>query len=366
MKNTILELEIIDLARGGAGVAKEPSGRVVFIPFTAPGDRVQVRVLEEKKHYAHGELIEVLKPSEMRQEAPCKVFTQCGGCQWQHIPYEFQWKTKFNGVQQALAKLKVPVLNWDPLPAEKIWEYRNRIQLRGEAGSLGFYQAGSNVLVPVDRCEIARPELNAAFPKLREEAKVLRGLYKVEVEVLPTGEIHKSWNSRHAAAGFRQVHDAQNEKLKAWVGAAIKPGRTLLDLFGGSGNLSLPLSDRMTEIHCVDLSSPEEKSRPRYTFHHSATLPWLLRYSKKTARFAKGASAILDPPREGLGADFAAIAEALQKLGVDEIVAVGCDTDSWARDVSRFTQRGWKIQRAAALDLFPQTSHVEAIAQLVL
>ena len=90
-----IELEIQDLSRGGAGVARDASGRVIFVPFTAPGDRVRVRVAQAKKqNYANAELLEVVRPAELRQQPVCPVFGQCGGCQWQHLPYSLQWKTK--------------------------------------------------------------------------------------------------------------------------------------------------------------------------------------------------------------------------------------------------------------------------------
>jgi len=363
----IFTLTIHDLARGGAGVAREESGRAVFIPFTAPGDRVRVEIIEEKKNYAQARLLEVLEPSPMRQKPPCSVFGQCGGCQWQHLPYDFQWKTKVTGLRHALKRAGIETDAWDERPAEQIWEYRNRVQMRGEGGTLGFYEEGTHLIVPVERCEISRPEINEALPALKVEAAKLKNAYKLEIEVMPDGEVIHAWNSRHAAFGFRQVHDAQNEKLKAWVGASILGRETLLDLYGGYGNLSLPLVDQMKVVHCVDFSSPTSTPggvSPKMHFHRSAVAPWLKKF--ELAKGAKHVSVILDPPREGLGGDFEEIACLLKKLKVSEIVAVGCDVDSWVRDVSRFVKNGWKLKKAAALDLFPQTAHVEAIAQLVL
>ena len=356
------------MSRGGAGVGREESGRAIFVPYTAPGDQVRVEITEEKKNYAQAKLLEIVTPSSLRVQPPCPVFTQCGGCQWQHIPYDFQWKTKVAGVRQVLSRASLELASLEEIPAEQVWEYRNRVQMRGEKGTLGFYEAGSNRVVAVERCEIARREINEALPKLKEEARSFKNPYKVEIEVAPDGEVIHAWNSRHAASGFRQVHDAQNEKLKAWVSAAIEGSGVLLDLFGGYGNLSLPLADKMREVHCVDFSSPTSTPgglNARMIFHRSGVLPWLKKFSLP-AEVPSQVSVILDPPREGLGEDFEAIASHLLRLKATEIIAVGCDADSWARDVSKFVKKGWKLKRAVALDLFPQTSHVEAIAQLVL
>lgn len=371
-------LRVSDLARGGAGVSKDESGRVVFIPFTAPGDLVRVRIIEVHKRYAHAELLEVLEASAKRQTPPCPAFGVCGGCQWQHLSYDLQWETKFKGVLQTLSRAKVPVPELcDQIPAERIWEYRNRIQLHGESAKkqggekdvLGFFKAKSRELVPLNRCDIARPELNQIWEEVRAEGRLRTGsTYKVEVEVTPAGEILKAWDLPHAASGFRQVHDEQNEKLQNWISQALQPSDLLFDLFGGSGNLSLPLASKMKEIHCIDLSAPaqRETSHPNHIhFHQESVVKWLLKRAKKPRSHTQ-ASAILDPPREGLGASFSEIASGLEKLGVKEIVAVGCDADAWARDLGQWVSRGWKLQRMAVIDLFPQTTHVESIGLISL
>ncbi len=373
----ILTVEVNDLSRGGAGVARDAGGRVIFIPFTAPGDLVRVRVVSAQKRYAQGELVELLKPSAERVVPPCRVFGRCGGCQWQHLDYSLQWKTKSSGVRHALARVSVPLPEaaFDELPAERIWEYRNRIQLRGENGELGFYATGSHEPVWIERCEIARPELNALLPELRREGEKRDRPWKVEVEVFEDGTVARSWNRGHAALGFRQVHDEQNLKLQRWVTEAVTPGRPVLDLFGGRGNLSFGLAQAAPLVDCVDVSAPggggvdenvlgagssDPEILAKIRFHRTPVLPWL------AARAPDGLtrSAVLDPPREGLGTEFAEIARHLERLGVDELVAVGCDVDAWARDVSRWVRNGWRLERAGALDLFPQTTHVESLALL--
>ena len=365
----MMDLEITDLARGGAGVARGADGRVVFVPLTAPGDLVRVRITTAEKRYAQGELVEVLRPSADRQTPRCPAFGKCGGCQWQHLPYDVQWKTKVRGVTQALGRASIQLsIPLEELPAERIWEYRNRIQLRGEGREIGFFAAGGRELVPVDRCDIARPELNQRWEPLREQGSQLPRQYKVEVDIRPDGQVREAWNQGHAALGFRQVHDDQNLKLQHWVRDAMCEHRGgIFDLFGGSGNLSLQfaLEDPAREIHCVDVSVPGPVERPAYPanlrFHGFPVLKWAIRQKRLAGRWA----AIMDPPREGLAQAHAEIATALEGLGVERVIAVGCDPDSWVRDVSKWVGRGWRLERAGVLDLFPQTPHVESLALLV-
>ena len=202
--------------------------------------------------------------------------------------------------------------------------------------------------------------LNAALAGLSERGQTGEQR-KVELELLPSGQPREIWDARHGAAGFRQINQAQNEKLQGWIIQHLRSPGAVLDLFGGDANLSLGLSARVQSIKVVDLGVPLDQNTPRpqnLTFHRSAVLPWL----KKASGGAQ--AAILDPPRAGLGRDFPAIERELRRLGVKEVIAVGCDVDSWVRDVSAFGGNGWKLARVAYLDFFPQTPHIECVAQL--
>jgi len=363
-----IDLEISDLSRGGAGVGRDETGRVVFVPFTAPGDRLRVRIVEENKRYATGVLGEIIQPSPVRVKPPCPVFGKCGGCQWQHIPYEIQWKTKMGGVRQALQRVSVELpTDFTEFPAQTVWNYRNRVQLRGFQSKMGFYAPKSHDIISIDQCPIAKKEINDSLEQVREEGFSLERPYKVEVEALPDGSVRKTWNAAHGSAGFRQVHDEQNTKLQSWIAKNVTPGRELFDLFGGSGNLSVSIASRMSQVHCVDVGAPS--SRPQGTpdnvqFHPSPVLPWLMKWKNPTGSIDSPRSAISDPPREGLGQEFTQISARLAQLNVKELIAVGCDPDSWARDVSQFIKLGWRFEAAAVLDFFPQTPHVESVALL--
>ena len=102
-----LTLTIRDVSRGGAGVAKQDKGRTVFVPYTMAGDIIKARITELKKKFANAELLDIIEASPDRLAAKCQVFTQCGGCQWQHIPYAKQWQIKLGGIHQALKSSKI-------------------------------------------------------------------------------------------------------------------------------------------------------------------------------------------------------------------------------------------------------------------
>lgn len=366
-------LRVDDLSRAGAGVAKDAAGRIIFIPYTTPGDVVKVKILSQKSHYAQAQLLEIVEPSPQRQTPPCPVFGRCGGCDWQHVPYSLQWETKVNGVQEALRRFKVPVPSLLQLyPARQIWSYRNRIQLRGFREEIGYYAKSSHTLVAIDSCAIARPELNAHIDVIRRQGQTQPRPYKVEMEVLPDGEMRSHWNTETAVAGFQQVNTEQNQKLKQWVFDNIRRDRPILDLYGGSANLSAQLAPFSPQIDCVDLSIPQDWANTfpaNLAFHKSDVFPWVVHQARqagarKSPSDMEPRSAIIDPPRGGMPEQLEEFIQCLQQLNVCELIAVGCRTDTWARDLAGFVQHGWSVDNIAILDFFPQTAHVETAALL--
>lgn len=343
-------------------------GRVIFIPWTISGDRVRACITKESKNYIQGKLIEILVPSASRIKPPCPVFGRCGGCEWQHIPYPMQWETKIKGVLHALqrSKISLPSLDFSTwltqAPAMQVFGYRNRIQLRGRGDQVGFYKSKSKDLVTVTDCLVARPEINASLEEIRHKGKNQQFPFKVEIEVLENGSVRKVWNSPHSFLGFRQINDEQNAVMKTWISHVMQGGDVLLDLFGGNGNCSKVLLDRFREIHCIDLNVPYQRSPaealPRFYFHKSSVISWLLKWQSHAS------SVIIDPPREGLHIGFEDIACSIERAGVREMLSIGCHLDSWVRDLSAWTKRGWELKKVLLIDFFPQTSHVEVLGLL--
>ncbi|MDH3327239.1 MAG: TRAM domain-containing protein [Gammaproteobacteria bacterium] len=361
-------VDIIDLSRGGAGFGRDENGRATFVPFTMPGDKVKVKLTTAKSKYAEGNLLDIIEPSSKRVDAPCKAFTKCGGCQWQHIPYDTQWETKKQGVINSLSlnNIKLPAAI-EGFPAESTWHYRNRVQLRGYKDEIGFYANQSNTLVAIEQCEIAHANINSTLSSVKEKGKEFKKPYKVELNLLLDGTVAETWNDEHASSGFRQVNDDQNEKLKAWISELIPDNQPLLDLYGGAGNLSIPLMDRVPEIHCVDSSTPEnEQPAAHFHYHRAAVEPWLQQQTANGKIKQQGPwTALIDPPRDGLGKTGETIVQYLKQLNVTAVVLVGCKTDPWSRDIAHFIEQGWKLKKVAVLDFFPQTYHVESAAFLI-
>lgn len=126
---TLEQITILDVGAEGNAIARVDE-MVVFVPFAAPGDVVDVKIDKKKKSYAEGHIVKFIKPSEYRLSPKCEHFTVCGGCRWQHLPYGLQLKCKQKQVEDALkriAKVEIPEIS-PILGSKNIWEYRNKLE----------------------------------------------------------------------------------------------------------------------------------------------------------------------------------------------------------------------------------------------
>lgn len=129
-------IEITSVAAEGKAIARaklsenSESPIVIFIPFGAPGDIADIKIDKKKHSYAEGHIESLVAPSPVRTEPRCRHFTICGGCKWQHLPYQEQLKYKQQQVYDALTRIaKVEIPEISPiLGSEKVWEYRNKME----------------------------------------------------------------------------------------------------------------------------------------------------------------------------------------------------------------------------------------------
>ncbi len=227
--------------------------------------------------------------------------------------------------------------------------------------------------------DIARQDLNDLLPTIREQAAKelsdrvssgeLNPEVKVELDVLPDGTTRSVWNSRHGALGFHQVNEDQNQRLQAYVRENLSSGAHVFDLFGGSGNFTLTDAHRYAAVECVDVGSPGVPvpgQLEHYRFFKAEVAGWLERRANsfKPEHIHGPLEIVLDPPREGLAGAALRVTESLEKLSANKVIAIGCDADSWARDLSEFLRTGWNLRKIALFDLFPQTPHIESVAIL--
>jgi 23S rRNA (uracil1939-C5)-methyltransferase len=170
-------LSIEKLIYGGDGLARTAPGAdgrsmAVFVPFVLPGERVEAEIRREKPGFARGSVAQLIEASSDRVEARCPYFRQCGGCHYQHIPYERQLEFKAGILRETLRRIaKIELTSEIRLHPSPPWNYRNRtrLQVRGAPEfTLGYFRFGSHQFLPVSDCPISSPLLNRMMARLIE------------------------------------------------------------------------------------------------------------------------------------------------------------------------------------------------------
>jgi 23S rRNA (uracil1939-C5)-methyltransferase len=363
-----LELEILRVSSGGGrGVAKH-SGLVVFVPSTAPGDLVRVKVTKVKKSFLEAELLEILTPSPSRIEPPCPVFESCGGCSLQMITYDEQLKQKEGFLDFSLSRIfeGKNFKREEIEPSPKEFRYRNRIQLHQRGSEIGFFKKKTNSLVSFDDCLITDERITGQFEKIKEKNKDRR----VELALNTNHDVVvREQKLDPAEALFAQVNTGMNKILVDYVMKNVSELNTLsnsletiFDLYAGAGNFSFPLAEQNPEaqITAVELSTASVK-RAEATNDFSN-----LRFkAQDVAKFLKhhDVSAdlvLLDPPRKGLSKE---VVQSLLDARPKHIFYISCDLSSVARDLEILSEV-YNLKKVKAFDMFPQTDHMETFFHL--
>jgi 23S rRNA (uracil1939-C5)-methyltransferase len=384
MSGREVELDITALAAGGDGLGRDANGRVTFVPRAAPGDRVRVRVVRESASFARGELLAVIAPSPVRVDPPCEYFRGgCGGCQWQHVARSAQLAAKQAIVAGALRGL--PGLTVDPIadPCPPLG-WRRRARFHVVDGRVGLFRAGSHDLVPLTHCPQLEPPLDTVLAKViaaappEGELVLLIGhtgeiavatarpwpaaarLIRDGIASVSAGRVQLGASTiavepdlRGSPWEFAQASARGNEALVAIARSALGPGPgRLLELHAGAGNFTRAYVAAGWHVVPSDAVRP---ASPPPDFE-------LGRADEVLTRLGGPFDAIaLDPPRTGAKEAIAGIA----RHAPSTVVYVSCDPATLARDAARFTDAGYRAERAWPVDLMPQTAHVEVVMRLV-
>lgn len=389
----LVELTVHSLAAGGDGVARtegsDQGGKVVFLPRTAPGDRVRAELVQETASFARGEVRELLAPSPSRREPACPAFTAgCGGCQWLHVDEAAQRQAKQQAVASALRHL--PHLQIAALVSEVPplgWRRRARFHVKG--GKLGLYAAKSHQLVETARCPQLDPRLAAVLPRVAAaappdgELALAVGLGDQVALAHPAAwpggaALVGSANIVGVAAGsasygepvlelepglfgradaFAQASAEGNAAIVAAVRAALPEGggRAALELYAGAGNLTRVLVEKSWRVTASDAVAPSHPIAGVALVVADAVAAM-----RRLAARRDFAAVLLDPPRAGARD----VLEPLAALGAERIVYVSCDVATLARDARFLEERGYRAVTAQPIDTMPQTSHLEVVLVL--
>ncbi|MBN1890658.1 MAG: class I SAM-dependent RNA methyltransferase [Thermoflexales bacterium] len=407
----MIELELSRMAHGGEAVGHY-EGKAIFVPYAIPGELVRAEIVQDKGRYARARLLDIVRPSPERVTPRCPHAPpngQCGGCHWQHIAYEAQLRFKANTVREQLQRLGGLA---DPPPvttlrAPSAWLYRNHAEFSfTPEGHVGFFDPAGRRVTPIRQCHLLEPALAELFQAMTLDMPELTrlGLRKGSADddimlILETqddqppgletdlplsaclltkdGQLVQFLGRAQitycvlriayhvSPPTFFQVNTAQAERLVSLVSEFLdlSGGETVLDAYCGAGLFTAAVAARAAHVVGIEAS------------------PWACRDFEQNLAGADNVTLIeaevghalpeladrfeavvLDPPRGGCEGG---VIEALIAKAPRRIVFVSCDPATLARDLKRLLQAGYQLERLAALDMFPQTFHVETCVKLV-
>lgn len=413
-RNRRIEGRVRAVGRGGDAVVETREG-IVLTPGGLPGETVELERTKSKRGAARGKLTRVVEGARGRREPPCHVAHRCGGCPLMIADMELQRRIKEGFLREACEGLpgaNATDLTWIASPHELGYRRRARLAWHGQA--LGYRQRHSKRIIDIGRCIVLAEPLQRAWDATREhlhesirgdgEIQLLLSAEAVVVELrtedeqeqelfeacqrlakaegvagvsLRSGgsEIPAGWGKARVATraldegllwgpaeSFSQANDAINELLVEQVTALAEPGSMrVLELHCGIGNFTVALAAGAKTLVAVEQDpgaaracreNLAARSLEAHVVEGDANRPPKGRYDV----------VVLDPPRQGAKALFE---DDAVWNGTKRIVYVSCDTATLSRDLRLACGRGYRIDRIIALDMFPQTAHLESLVRLV-
>jgi len=365
-----ITVRISDIAFGGEGVARIEEF-VVFVPFVLVGEEVEVEITEVKKSFARAKPLQIIQPSPDRVPAPCPYFGSCGGCQYQHIAYDAQLRIKHKQIADLFERIgKVsPEAIAPVVPCPQPYGYRNRVMIRSQWNkpeqklNIGFVRWDCGLVEDIEECKIAEPPINDQIKHVRAHPPPKGGI-KVVLRIPP-----ENWEVPRDSF-FQNNFFLLPELVKTARAFLARGGAAhLIDLYCGVGFFGIELADLVESFVGVEYDQQAIKSaRRNLAIHHrnngefisasvEEALPELLEKFSPEAT-----SLLLDPPRKGCPRE---LLELLRREKPSQIIYVSCHPATMARDLNVLCADGvFRLVQVVPLDMFPQTQHVECVAEL--
>ena len=389
-------LDVTRIVAGGDGLARDDSGRVVFVAGALPGERVKASIHDQRRDFAKATTLEVLDPSPDRAAPPCRFVAEgCGGCDWQHVRPSAQRRLKADVVADALrrqAHIELDVALGPDLPAQG---YRTTARGVAVGGRFAFRHRGSNDPFPVSSCLVAHPLLDelivdGRFPDgeviLRVGARTGERLVVVtapradsddllrlpaDVRVAIAAELRsgtRAWYHEEVAGrrwriSARSFFQARPDGAEALVEAVtdtldggLGRGAHLVDLYGGVGLFA----GSVAPVGSITLVESGASSVADARINLAGRDARILKSDVGRWHPSRADVVVADPPRTGLGK--AGVA-AVVGTHAPRLALVSCDPAALGRDARLLGEAGYQMRSATLVDLFPHTSHVEVVSR---
>lgn len=402
------DIKIIDILQDGRGVGRT-EGKTVFVENAVYGETLDAKIIAEKKNFLEARKIKTKLKSDYQRKPPCPYFYECGGCSIMDINYETQIELKKNLIKNALKKsTRLEIDNIEIVKSPE-FRYRNKIRLQVDRdGGLNYLESYSKKLVKIDDCLISNEKISANLDKIEKITEDINQKFTASIEEITIraseydlllnlqGNFDKDIvayikekysNSNYninlliardsinisgegyldykigekefkiSANDFYQVNDYQIENLYRIARDFLGENKKLLDLYCGSATSSMSINDDNivgVEINKNAIKDAKENAKRNKLKNY--------KFIAKNAKFIdsnfikkeKIDAVTVDPPRAGLDKE---LVKTIANTDIEKIVYISCNPQTLARDIKRFMDRGYKIEKIKAVDMFPQTMH---------
>jgi tRNA/tmRNA/rRNA uracil-C5-methylase (TrmA/RlmC/RlmD family) len=381
LEETVVIEKIIS---GGYGLSHLSNDKVIMIKHALPHEEILVSYKENNKDFCFGKIKEIIKPSPLRIEPLCPLFTSCGGCQFQMLHYENQLHFKHEIIKESLSRIAKKDLDIHPLIAsERSFHYRNKGSFQVfKQGEIGFCKPGTTIPFKVSFCPLMEEPINERIkhyedPLQKEKIKNLKALNirsNIDGDVIDSQIKGSFFIDKVSSLGFivdidtffqvnRFIIPLWLEKIKSLV-EKYTDGKELLDLFCGVGIIGQYLSPLFKKVVGIEVNKRLiENGNKVLEMNNIHNMSFI---NEDASLFTEHSfiydTIIVNPPRTGLPTF---MTKQLLSLKPKVIIYSSCNVDTFARDISLLIDEGgYFIEEVQPFDMFPQTHHVEVIGVL--
>lgn len=407
------DIKIIDILQDGRGVART-EGKTVFVENAVYGETLDAKIVAEKKNFLEARKINTKIKSDYQRKPPCPYFYECGGCSIMDINYETQIELKKNLIKNALRKSTGLEIESIEIVQSPELRYRNKIRLQVDKnGGLNYLETYSKKLVKIDDCLIANEKISENLARIEKITKDINQKFTASIKEITirasennillnlqgnfdkntidyikekystskysinlligrdlitiSGERYLDYKIgqkefKISANDFYQVNDYQIENLYKITKDFLGENQKLLDLYCGSATSSMSINDDHivgVEINRNAIKDAKENAKRNKLKDYKFIAKNAKFIDSKFIKKEKIDAVTVDPPRAGLDKQ---VVKTIANAGIEKIVYISCNPQTLARDIKRFMDRGYEMKQIKAVDMFPQTMHVEAIA----
>jgi 23S rRNA (uracil1939-C5)-methyltransferase len=394
---------------GGDCIGKN-AGKTVFIPYAVPGEKLEVEIISSKRDYDTARIVDILEPSPHRIKPVCPYYGFCGGCSMMHIDPLYQKELRKQVLADCFRRCGITVPETAVISGPDTG-YRCRFQLN-DGGLTG---KNSSTIIPVTSCSVADKEINdwllQTKPSLRPAGRI--HIFGADC-VISAGGMEGKKTVISCSGGDSPLpvrtgggkKTVKNRAAKHFAGTILSPedivtvlllgkkisfdvrgffqsnmtvlasavqeicrglhGTNVLDMYSGCGTFSVFLADRFDCVTLVEhnrdalVFAEQNMAGKKHVSFGISGEKWVQQAAPSRPDFD---AVVIDPPRSGMED---AVCRWLCTSGIPVIRSLSCDPATHARDISRLTAAGYRLESLTLLDFYPNTCHIESLASLVL